>query len=197
MRSKMQGDIAWLAMAMQVSTRLWLGATLSTHRNLTLIEALIQKVRTCTLCRPLLFASDGLQAYLHAIRAVFREPVPTGRRGHPRLRPWDGIYITQVVKQYAIDSRFIPRLRWTAPSAVRCEPVLDCYQTYGMRRYFTCAIYSSYPASSARSVRSSCTARNATPTTRISPMNTPIHDPSKMAVPTRKMIAVAYIGWRT
>lgn len=124
MRSKMQGGFAWLAMAMQVSTRLWLGATLSTHRNLTLIEALIQRVRTCTLCRPLLFATDGLQAYVHAIRAVFREPVPTGRRGHPRLRPWDGIYITQVVKQYAIDSRFIPRLRLTAPSAVRCEPVL-------------------------------------------------------------------------
>jgi len=102
MRSKMQGGFAWLAMAMQVSTRLWLGATLSTHRNLTLIEALIRKMRTCTLCRPLLFATDGLQAYVHAIRAVFREPVPTGRRGHPRLRPWDGIYIAQVVKQYAI-----------------------------------------------------------------------------------------------
>jgi len=69
MRSKMQGGFAWLAMAMQVSTRLWLGATLSTHRNLTLIEALIQRVRTCTLCRPLLFATDGLQAYVHAIRA--------------------------------------------------------------------------------------------------------------------------------
>jgi transposase-like protein len=100
-RVKMQGQIVWLAMALQVSTRLWLGATLSPQRNLALIEALIQKVRACALCRLLLFCMDGLQAYVHAIRAVFREPVPTGRRGHPRLRPWDGIYIAQVVKQYA------------------------------------------------------------------------------------------------
>jgi transposase-like protein len=100
-RVKLQGSIVWLAMAMQVSTRLWLGASLSPQRNLALITALIQEVRACALCRPLLFCMDGLQAYVHAIRAVFREPVPTGRRGHPRLRPWDGIYIAQVVKQYA------------------------------------------------------------------------------------------------
>jgi len=100
-RVTMQGGLAWLAMALQVSTRLWLGATLSTHRDLALIQALIQKVRPCALCRPLLFATDGLPAYGRAIRTVFREPVPTGRRGHPRLRPWDGIYIAQVVKQYA------------------------------------------------------------------------------------------------
>lgn len=100
-RVKMQGGIVWLAMALQVSTRLWLGASLSPQRNLALITALIQQVRACALCRPLLLCVDGLQAYVHAIRAVFREPVPTGRRGHPRLRPWDGIYIAQVVKQYA------------------------------------------------------------------------------------------------
>ena len=100
-RVKMQGGIVWLAMALQVSTRLWLGATLSPQRNLALIAALIQKVRTCALCRPLLFCMDGLSSYVQAIRLTFREPVPTGRRGRPRLRPWDGIYIAQVVKQYA------------------------------------------------------------------------------------------------
>ncbi len=100
-RVKMQGGIVWLAMALQVSTRLWLGASLSSQRNLALITALIQQVRSGALCRPLLFCIDGLQAYVHAIRAVFREPVPTRQRGRPRLRPWDGMYIAQVVKQYA------------------------------------------------------------------------------------------------
>jgi transposase-like protein len=100
-RVKMQGGVVWLAMAMQVSTRLWLGATLSARRDLVLISALIQKVRTCALCRPLLFCMDGLSAYVSAIRAVFREPVPSGQRGHPSLRPWDGIHIAQVVKQHA------------------------------------------------------------------------------------------------
>ena len=60
-RVKRQGGIVWLAMAMQVSTRLWLGASLSPQRNRALITALIQQVRACALCRPLLFCMDGLQ----------------------------------------------------------------------------------------------------------------------------------------
>lgn len=101
-RVKMQGQIVWLAMALQVSTRLWLGATLSAHRDLALIIALIAKVRACALCRPLLFCMDGLSSYVQAIRLTFREPLPrAGRTGRPHLRPWDGIYLAQVVKQYA------------------------------------------------------------------------------------------------
>lgn len=102
-RVKTQGAIVWLAMAMQVSTRLWLGASLSPQRNMDLIVALIHKVRACALCRPLLFCMDGLPAYISAIRAVFSErvPRPRGQPGRCRLRPWDGIYLAQVVKQYS------------------------------------------------------------------------------------------------
>jgi transposase-like protein len=98
-RVKIQGAILWMAMALEVSTRLWLGGVLDTSRNTGLLMALIEKVRRSALCRPLLFCVDGCQTYLGAIRRVFREPIPTG--GRPRLRPWDGIYIAQVVKQYA------------------------------------------------------------------------------------------------
>jgi len=42
-RVKQQGQIVWLAMAIQVRTRLWLGATLSTHRDEALLTALVQK----------------------------------------------------------------------------------------------------------------------------------------------------------
>ena len=100
-RVKIQGGILWMAMAIQVSTRLWLGGVLSTHRDTNLIRALIRKVRNCALCRPLLFCVDGCRAYVEAIRQVFREPMRTGKPGRPRLRPWDGIHIAQVVKQYA------------------------------------------------------------------------------------------------
>ena len=100
-RVKVQGNIAWMAMALQVSTRLWLGGVLSTCRDTGLITALMQKVRACALCRPLLFCMDGCQAYIQAIRSVFREPIRTGKVGCPRLRPWDGILMAQVVKQYA------------------------------------------------------------------------------------------------
>lgn len=98
---KAQGVILWLAMAIQVSTRLWLGGAVSAHRHRHLIGAVIGQVRACALCRSLLFCVDGLSTYVSAIREVFREPLRTGKLGRPRLRPWDGIHIAQVVKRYA------------------------------------------------------------------------------------------------
>ena len=100
-RVKMHQAIVWLAMAIQVSTRLWLGATVSERRDEALLTALMQRVRACALCRPLLFCVDGFVAYGSAIQTVFREAIPTGQQGRPHLRPWDGILIAQVVKQYA------------------------------------------------------------------------------------------------
>lgn len=101
LRVKIQGGIVWLACAIQVSTRLWLGGVVSPHRDSALIKQLVRQVRACALCRPLLFCTDGFRAYASVIRQVFREALPTGQRGRPRLRPWDGILIAQVVKQYA------------------------------------------------------------------------------------------------
>lgn len=99
MRVKKQGGIVWMALALQVSTRLWLGGVLSAQRDGALISALLGKVKACALCRPLLFCVDGLQAYLEAIRAVFRTPIPARKRGRPRLRAWDNLCIAQVIKQ--------------------------------------------------------------------------------------------------
>ena len=101
LRVKKQGGIVWLATALQVNSRLWLGGAMGAVRDSNLITRLIQKVRACALCRPLLFCSDGFRAYVQAIQTVFREPVPTGQGGRPRLRSWDGVMIAQVVKQYA------------------------------------------------------------------------------------------------
>ncbi len=101
LRVKQQGQIVWLAMALQVTTRLWLGAVISPQRDLTLIVPLMQQVRAGALCRPLLFCVDGFRAYVGAIQTVFREAIPSGGPGRPILRAWDGILIAQVVKQYA------------------------------------------------------------------------------------------------
>jgi IS1 family transposase len=100
-RVKKQGGVVWLAMALQASTRLWLGGVAGNTRDGRLIQQLIEQVRACALCRPLLVCTDGLRAYVHAVQRVFREPVPTGQGGRPRLRPWDGVCLAQVVKQYA------------------------------------------------------------------------------------------------
>ncbi len=101
LRVKKQGGIVWLAMALQVRTRLWLAGVIGVQRDTALITALIQQVRRCALCRPLLFCVDGFRTYVPAIVRTFREPLPMRQRGRPRLRPWDGLCIAQVVKQYA------------------------------------------------------------------------------------------------
>lgn len=100
-RVKAQGVIFWLAMALQVSTRLWLGAEISARRDGVLVTRLMQHVRAGALCRPLLICVDGFRGYISAIQDTFREALWTGKPGRPRLRPWDGIHIAQVVKQYA------------------------------------------------------------------------------------------------
>jgi len=100
LRVKKQGGIVWMALAMMVKTRLWLGGEVSEQRDLPLIRRLIARVRRCAACRPLLVCTDGLGSYIRAIRETFRDPVQTGTGGRPRLRPWRHVLIAQVVKRY-------------------------------------------------------------------------------------------------
>ena len=99
-RVKKQGGIVWMALAMMVKTRLWLGGEVSEQRDLPLIRRLIERVRRCAARRPLLVCTDGLVSYIRAIRETFRDPVHTGKGGRPRLRPWRHVLIAQVVKRY-------------------------------------------------------------------------------------------------
>jgi len=99
-RVKKQGGIVWMARAMMVKTRLWLGGEVSEQRDMPLIRRLIERVRRCAAPRPLLFCTDGLRTYIRAIRETFRDPVRTGIGGRPRLRPWRNVLIAQVVKRY-------------------------------------------------------------------------------------------------
>jgi transposase-like protein/IS1 family transposase len=98
-RVKKQGGIVWMALAMMISTRLWLAGEVSEHRDMPLIRRLIERVRRCAAPRPLLVCTDGLCSYIRAIRETFRDPVPTGKGGRPRLRPWRNVLIAQVVKR--------------------------------------------------------------------------------------------------
>jgi transposase-like protein len=99
-RVKTQGGIVWMALAMRVSTRLWLAGEVSQQRDMPLIRHVIARVRHCALPRPMLFCTDGLCSYVRAIRETFRDPVRTGAHGRPRLRPWRNVCIAQVVKRY-------------------------------------------------------------------------------------------------
>ncbi len=99
-RGKKQGGIVWMALAMMVKTRLWLGGEVSEQRDMALIRRLVERVKRCAARRPLLICTDGLVAYIRAIRETFRDPVHTGKDGRPRLRPWRHVLIAQVVKRY-------------------------------------------------------------------------------------------------
>lgn len=98
-RVKAQGRIVWMALAMMVRTRLWLAGAVSEQRDMTLMRPLIERVRACALRRPIVFCTDGLCSSVRAMRETFREPVPTGGPGRPRLRLWRNICIAQVVKR--------------------------------------------------------------------------------------------------
>ena len=92
----------WMALAIMVSTRLWLGGVISPHRDLDLIQALTDKIRNMALCRPLLLAVDGLASYVTAFRNSFRSVLPNwgGEKGRPHLVAWPNIAIVQVIKQH-------------------------------------------------------------------------------------------------
>jgi transposase-like protein len=99
-RVKGQGQVIWLAMAIMVNTRLWLGGVIARKRDERLILALVQIIRQCALARPLLICVDGFIAYVQAIQQVFRSPLPSGKRGRPWLISWPDIHIAQVIKRY-------------------------------------------------------------------------------------------------
>src|SRR6266700_4080668 len=99
-RVKKQGGIVWMALAMMVRTRLWLGGEVSEQRDMPLIRRLMERVKRCAARRPLLVCTDGLVSYIRAIRETFRDPIHTGTGGRPRLRRWRNVLIAQVVKRY-------------------------------------------------------------------------------------------------
>lgn len=99
-RVKTQGRVVWMALALQVCTRLWLGGAVGEHRDRTLIDTLAAQIRACAVYGPLLVAVDGLVTYVGALERAFRRAVPSGRRGRPRLVIWEPLVIGQVIKQY-------------------------------------------------------------------------------------------------
>ena len=100
LRIKKQGGIVWMALAMMVKTRLWLGGEVSEQRDMPLIRRLSERVKRCAARRPLLGCPDGVVSSIRAMRETLRDPVHTGKSGRPWLRPRRNVLIAQVVKRY-------------------------------------------------------------------------------------------------
>lgn len=99
---KMVGRRVWMALAMAVPSRLWLGGVVSARRDGELIGELARRVRRCLSCLGILLCTDGLASYATQFRRVFsvsgvREP---GQRGRPRQALAPGFLLGQVIKSY-------------------------------------------------------------------------------------------------
>lgn len=93
-------QVLWMAMALCVPTRLWLGGVISRHRDKHLLRALARLVKACAAFAPILLVSDGWRGYVDTWQKAFRTPLHTGKRGHPRLLCWPSVVIGQMVKIY-------------------------------------------------------------------------------------------------
>ncbi len=89
-----------MAMAMLVSTRLWLGGVIRTRHDQQLITCLLTLIGACAVVAPLLLVVDGLRSYVDVFRLAFRTCEHAGGRRAPRKVPWPDLGIGQVVKQY-------------------------------------------------------------------------------------------------
>jgi IS1 family transposase len=99
-RVKGRKMIAWMGLAMMVSTRLWLAGAISLSRDTCLADRLLRQVRACCQAvRPVLICTDGWAAYPGSIRRAFREKVKrTVGRGRSALVAWPEILIGTVIK---------------------------------------------------------------------------------------------------
>jgi transposase-like protein len=95
---KLVGQRVWMAMAIAVPSRFWLGGVISPKRDKALIRSLVQRVRRSALSTAIVVCVDGLASYASAFPAAFRTSVLTGRRGRPRLVLAAGFQLAQVVK---------------------------------------------------------------------------------------------------
>ncbi|MBK8933690.1 MAG: hypothetical protein IPM76_15510 [Chloroflexi bacterium] len=94
-KAKILGGSLWLAMAIMVSTRLWLGGVASPHRDLDLIQSLADRGSRHGSLSSLLLAVDGLPGYPKAFQRAFRSSVPVQAKGRPQLYAWPDIAIVQ------------------------------------------------------------------------------------------------------
>jgi transposase-like protein len=106
---KKQGGSVWMALAMMVGTRLWLGGVVGTNRDKHLIRELAGQVRQWALCRAILVAVDGFSAYLKAFQQAFRSPYKGDKGGRPRMYVWEEVVIVQVIKHRTHDALTIQR----------------------------------------------------------------------------------------
>jgi hypothetical protein len=131
MRIKLQGHgVLWVAMAIMVSTRLWLGAMVSEQRDSQLIGKLAALVRCWARKVALYITFDGFAAYRDAFERVFSDKGP-GLWGRTVKCVWPCLILAQVVKHTANGAFRLTRsvLRGSCTMLVRLRTMTQLHGT--------------------------------------------------------------------
>ena len=99
-RAKGRKMVAWMGLAIDATSRLWMAGVVNIHRDRKLADRLLRQVRACCQgVRALLVCTDGWNVYPNSILRVFREKVKKqagpGRAG---LAVWPELCIATVIK---------------------------------------------------------------------------------------------------
>jgi len=100
-RAKGRNMIAWMGLAIDGTSRLWMAGVVSLRRDRALADQLLQQVRACCPSRrALLVCTDGWAAYPKSIMRAFRDKVKkTVGRGRACLEVWPELCIATVIKR--------------------------------------------------------------------------------------------------
>jgi transposase-like protein len=101
LRVRIVGGVVWIAMAMVVSSRLWLGGVVGMTRDRTLIDRLAAIVARSALGQRVLLVVDGFGAYVEAFKRACATYQSHPRGGRRTCIPWEGLTIAQVIKHGA------------------------------------------------------------------------------------------------
>ncbi len=125
-RVKTQTGVRWMALALMVSTRLWLGGTVSRQRDAALILRLADLLWRCALVAPCCWSRMASPATRRPLGRVFRTPQHTGQRGAPRRVPWPHLTVVQVIKDrrgaVGMVSRLVTGTGARVQAALRATP---------------------------------------------------------------------------
>jgi hypothetical protein len=127
---RMQKQVLWLAMAVAVGSRLWLGAVCRPKRNKQLARQIVTCVYNWVKQRSLVISFDGWKVYYDVCLQTFSEPLYTGRKGGAPKKIWDGLTLVQVLKHDVHQTRI--GLRWVLwGSCAMLQRLLECTQSAG------------------------------------------------------------------
>jgi transposase-like protein len=99
LRVRVAGGVVWVAMAMVVTSRLWLGGAVSANRDRKLIDQVASLVARSAAGQRVMLVVDGFVAYIEAFKracATYHSHPKGGRR---TCVPWAELVIAQVVKK--------------------------------------------------------------------------------------------------